>query len=38
MVSGSVSVVKPLRFLSSCDVDASVDGVLEMDGIMCLCG
>lgn len=34
MASGSVRVVKLLKLVSSCDVDASVDGVLEMDGIM----
>lgn len=33
---GSVSVVNVLNVLSSCAVDASVDAVFEMAGIMCL--
>lgn len=36
MARGSVSVVNVLNVLSSCAVDASVDAVFEMAGIMCL--
>jgi hypothetical protein len=36
MARGSVSVDNVLNMLSSCDVDASLDAVLEMAGIICL--